>query len=165
MQECGLIAAPVTSTFNDRYLIGEQFLQYISFMGCSPAVEFAPDSDRSINWSDFIFIHLPETLREVKWFVDQQTAKPACPHCQKRSRTWLDTWLADENLICCQHCSMLAPVCEWNWFDAGGCTRQFISIVNVYPREAIPSDHFLKLLADISDVEWRYFYVNGPLFS
>ena len=161
--QCGLIGRRVDHAEPTYFRIGEQFLQYFSFMGCSPAVEFEPASDGDIDWHNFIFIHIPETLPEVKWLADEQTAKPACPLCHKRTRDWSDALQMEQLLIQCPNCSESAPVCDWNWHDSGGCARQFICIVNVYPREAIPSDHFLKLLADVCGIEWRFFYVNAPL--
>ena len=163
LEHHGVLGQCVDTGEHDRYLIGDRFLQYFSFMGCSPAVEFEPVNEGNIDWQHFIFIHVPQTLPEIKWLVDYQTAKPTCPLCHKRTRDWPDALQQEQQVLQCPHCSAATPVCEWNWHDSGGCARQFICIVNVYPREAIPSDHFLKLLAEITGVEWRYFYVNLPL--
>ena len=159
----GLIGRQLEQAEPRYFSIGERFLQYFSFLGCSPAVEFEPAGDGEIEWQNFIFVHVPQTLPAVTWLADEQTAKPGCPLCHKRTHDWLAALDPVQKRIQCPNCSGSTPVCDWNWHDSGGCARQFICIVNVYPREAIPSDHFLKLLADISGVEWLFFYVNAPL--
>lgn len=159
LQKLGLLGGPVTPEKPDHYLIGDQFLQHVSFMGCSPTVEFEPASGNPIAWDNFIFVYLPAPTKEPVWLADRQMAKPACPDCEKRTVTWQ----SEKGLIHCKHCDTASSVCAWNWFDAGGCARQFICIVNVFPRESIPADHFLQQLAKLTGTNWRYFYVDAPL--
>jgi len=163
LQKLGLLGEPVIPEKMNHYLIGDQFLQHISFMGCSPAVEFEPASDNHIAWDSFIFVYIPAPTQESVWLADKQMAKPACPACEKRTTAWRSVYFPDEGRINCKHCDTESSVCAWNWFDAGGCARQFICIVNVFPRESIPSDHFLQQLAKLTGTNWQYFYVDAPL--
>jgi hypothetical protein len=163
LQQKGFLGKQLDSTFADRFSIGEYFLQFFSFMGCSPAVEFSPPDEDAIDWQRFTFISIPAALSETKWLADRQTARPACPACKKRTREWLEQKAATTRTLQCPACQSITPVCDWNWYDGGGCARQFVSIVNVYPREAIPTDHFLNLLADTTGTTWRYFYIDSAL--
>jgi hypothetical protein len=165
LQQQGFIGKNIDSSSLDRFSIGEHFLQFFSFMGCSPAVEFSPADGGVIDWQRFIFIYIPVSLFETRWLADQQTARPACPVCNKRTREWLEQDVSATGVLRCPACSASAPLCDWNWYDSGGCARQFVSIVNVYPRESIPTDHFLKLMATITKTAWRYFYIDSPLIE
>lgn len=165
LQDSGLVGEQVSAEMSGRYFTGKQFLQHVSFMGCSPAVEFGPVGDGEIDWHSFIYIYLPEPRSQPAWLADTQMAKPVCPHCAKRIVNWSEYIQADKNKLVCPHCSHSSSVCDWQWRDAGGCAREFICIINAYPREAIPSDNFLQQLKNISGTAWHYFYVNSPLIA
>ena len=135
-------------------------------MGCAPAIEFEPETDKSsaqLDWSSFTYIYLPELLRQPGWFADLQMAKPACPACHKRTlqpEKYIDQVNMNMN---CSHCGHSASVCEFNWKEFGGCAQVLVSVVNVYPKEAIPSSNLLNQLTNLTHTNWRYFYFHGPL--
>ena len=176
LNQVGLIGASIHSGLDNgvegvagqRFYVGQHFLQHISFMGCAPAIEFAlPDntdhSDLSRAWDQFTFIYLPEPPVEPVWRADLDMAKPACPECKKRiprSAEYIDRAAGS---LSCPHCGRHASVCEYNWREFGGCARTMISIVNVYPKEAIPSGNLLNQLTKLTGVTWRYFYINESL--
>lgn len=153
-----------------RYLVGEHFLQHVSFMGCAPAVEFAPPDDGPNNThsdvaaqDQFTFIYLPELFNEPVWQADLKMAKAGCPACNKRtpcSDEYLDM---AKGLFTCPHCQQQSSVCDIDWREFGGCAKTMISIVNVYPKEAIPSGNLISQLSKLTNVAWRYFYINGSL--
>jgi hypothetical protein len=176
LEELGLIGdafdAPDDVSAEKRFYVGKHFLQHISFMGCAPAIEFVPPADEQTNteqsnkltrWDQFTFIVLPEPFLEPKWQADLEMAKPACPHCGKRishSAQYIEESTAS---LTCTHCHHQASVCEYNWREFGGCAQTMISIVNVYPKEAIPSSNLLNQLTKLTEVSWRYFYIHGPV--
>lgn len=163
LQQLGVIAQPVTADDASRYLIGEAFLQLFSFMGCAPSIEFMPPHSERPDWDSFVFIHLSSVTEQARWLVDHDSAKPACPHCQRRTRDWMSHYQPESALIHCPHCQQLASVCDWRWYDAGACARYFISIVNVYPKEAMPTEALFEQLQQTTGVAWQYFYWQGPL--
>jgi hypothetical protein len=164
-QQLGVLGSPPLAEAPDRFLIGEAFLQLFSFMGCAPSIEFIPEDPHAIDWRKFVFIHLSPALAQPRWLVDQANAKPACPHCQRRTRNWLQQLDAAATRLSCAHCQHSAAVCRWRWFDAGACARQFVSIVNVYPKEALPTDALLSQLQQATGVAWQYFYWHAPLLT
>jgi hypothetical protein len=165
LQQGGMLGPPVGEAGADRFLIGDAFLQLFSFMGCAPSIEFQPNVDGDIDWHGFVFIQLSPVQTQPRWLVDRDNAKPACPQCQRRTREWAAHYQADDVRIRCPHCQHSDSVCQWRWFDAGGCARQFISIANVYPKESLPTDTLLSQLHDDSGVSWQYFYLNAPLLN
>lgn len=176
LEKLGMIGDAIDTigdaTDDQRFYVGNHFLQHISFMGCAPAVEFVPPDreqvsngqpEKPTSWDQFTFIVLPEPFNEPNWLADLEMAKTTCPQCGKRfsqSAEYIDELAAN---LTCPHCYFQAPVCEFNWREYGGCARTMISIVNVYPKEAIPSGNLLNQLKELTEVAWRYFYINGPL--
>lgn len=175
LDELGLIGEQIAGpavgdnlTDSLRFYVGPHFLQHISFMGCAPAIEFQPpnsDNQRqAIEALDaFTFVHVPKIFQQPVWYADLQMAKPACPACNKRVAK-PDSKVDKENMsMTCPHCGYQAPLCDFDWREYGGCTQMLISIVNVYPKEAIPSNNLLNQITKRTGVAWRYFYINAPL--
>ena len=165
LQQLGVLGEPLVAVVPDRFLIGDAFLQLFSFMGCAPSIEFTPKDPGKIDWREFVFIHLSSTAAQPRWLADRDNAKPACPHCQRRTRDWMQHYHASDAVLTCPHCQRTDSVCRWRWFDAGGCARQFVSIVNVYPKESLPTDTLLSQLQEATGVTWQYFYMHDSLLT
>jgi hypothetical protein len=165
LQRLGVLGQPVVASSPTRFLIGDAFLQLFSFMGCAPSIEFMPKDTARMDWNEFVFIHLSSVAEQPQWLVDADNAKPACPRCQRRTRDWRQHYRAADAQLYCSHCQATEPVCRWRWFDAGGCARQFVSIVNVYPRESLPTETLLSQLQQETGVAWQYFYLHAPLLT
>lgn len=163
LQQGGMLGQPLGEEEAEHFLIGDAFLQLFSFMGCAPSIEFQPSDPGKIDWHEFVFIQLSPVQAQPRWLVDRDNAKPACPHCQRRTREWTTHFQTETAQLRCPHCLRSEPVCQWRWFDAGGCARQFISIVNVYPRESIPTESLMSQLQEDTGVPWQYFYLNAAL--
>ncbi len=163
LAEVGLIGANVDSAHPYHFYIGPQFLQHVSFMGCAPAIEFAPKQDGVLSWSEFTFIYTPPTFEAPQYFADFDMAKPACPSCHKRLSLQHLTYKDMKSELTCTACSTTASLCKWDWREFGGCGRQFVFIANVYPKEGIPSDSLLNRLQQLTGFGWRYFYYYGEL--
>lgn len=165
LQRGGVLGAPAGEPSADRYFIGDAFLQLFSFMGCSPNIEFQPRNAGQLDWHEFVFIQLSPVLAQPLWLVERGLAKPGCPYCQRRTRDWTVHYREQDHQLFCPHCQQTANVCEWRWYDAGACARQFISVVNVYPKESIPTDTLLLQLQEETGVPWHYFYLHAPLLN
>ena len=92
-------------------------------------------------------------------------AKPVCPQCGKRHALTVDTQLFVDMTLSCPHCQATAALDEWDWREFGGCGRQFFSIVNVYPKEALPTEDLLQQLHEVTGFAWRYFYIHDGLLD
>lgn len=165
LQDFGVVGSRVDTSQQERYLIGNAFLQLFSFMGCAPSIEFAPTSTGAIDWHSFVFVQLSPILEHPRWLVDRSMAKPGCPVCERRMRDWSASYDAVKGTLECVHCQHVDHVCNWRWYDGGGCARQFVSIVNVYPKESLPTDTLLSHLQQETAIPWQYFYLHASLIE
>jgi len=173
IRSVGLIAGQIVTSQAGRFYIGERFLQHINFMGCAPAVEFESNGELDVNgepdWQQFSFIHIPPVLDQPAWYADLTMAKPQCPACNKRTALNVNQAVnyfdVDKSYYCCPHCEQQTKVGDINWREFGGNARTLISIVNVYPKEAIPTENLLVQLEEQTQIAWRYFYYHGPLIN
>jgi len=159
----GLIAEAIDEMPAGFY-IGQQFLQHINFMGCAPAIEFVPDKDKELDWQQFTFVNLSPLRAEPVCHVDLDMAKPQCPRCNKRIRQ-PRPYVNTKGQLSCPHCQHAADISDYDWREFGGCARTMVSIVNVYPKEAIPTDHLLLQFERHTQIKWRYFYFHGRLLN
>jgi hypothetical protein len=157
LHELGMLGDELEASSGRNYCVGPHFLQHISFMGCAPAIEFEPSG------GEFTYLHLPEPFSKPRWQADLDMARPTCPSCRKRISGPAQYVDAQSSYLLCPHCQQQAPVCAYDWREFGGCARTMVSIVNVYPKEAIPSDNLLNRLAELTEDAWRFFYLNAPL--
>ncbi len=162
LAELDVIGETISPQWPHRYFIGEKFLQYLSFMGCAPALAFKPADVHNPDWSGFTYVGLTTPTTAVRCFIDTLMAKPVCPHCGKRHAV---TAGRVAQTVTCPKCQQSAHVQAWDWREFGGCARQFISVVNVYPKESIPTDTLLQHLYEKTQLQWRYFYINDALLD
>ena len=151
LQEYGFISDPITNQESSFYT-GNRFLDYITYMGCSPAIQF--EASAGNEHFCFIRIHRYDNARLI---VSQKQARaPHCPHCNKPVKNWQAS--KTEETIHCNQCNSSANIENFDWRKMAGYGRMFIEITDIFPKEAIPQQVLLKRLADITGVAWVYFY-------
>jgi len=165
LDELGVMGKQIDEQWPLRFYIGDKFLLHLNFMGCAPALEFAPPDGSRPDWSAFTFISLHGPLPAPRCLIDPLMAKPVCPQCSKRHALTDHAQMLIQNRLSCPHCQATASLDEWDWREFGGCGRQFFSIVNVYPKEALPTEDLLRQLHEVTQLEWRYFYLHGSLLD
>lgn len=164
-RDLGLLGQGINGAQAKRFYIGEQFLQHINFMGCAPAIEFAPATDSELDWNQFTFIDVLSKSDKPICLIDWERARPQCQHCKKRISQPGNSLDRNTRTLSCPHCGVESDLTNFNWREFGGCARSMISIVNVYPKEAIPTENLLLQFEKQSGRAWRYFYFNGPLLN
>jgi hypothetical protein len=158
----GFIGAPLEPPA--RYLIGGHFLSQISFLGCSPAIELSPqEGTQAPEPGGFTHVYLSPTFAEPRFVHDPQTARPICPRCGARIEQWQLQRHGDELL--CPQCGNQASLEDYRWRRTAARARLFVSVLNVYPREAIPGDGFLTRLGELTGATWDYAYCQCPLIA
>ncbi|MGD2119260.1 MAG: hypothetical protein PVG66_12930 [Chromatiales bacterium] len=161
LREQGLIDQPWQGHENS-YLCGENFLQQITFMGCSPYLEFSPPSDGRDNFCHVILHH----YEHCRMFSGRQTAPPRCPSCRYRIAEWRDLLqqhdVADEQqLWTCPKCAEQYHPARLDWRQNAGAGKLLVEIRNIFPGEAVPVDSLLLKLGKLTDErKWRYFYLT-----
>ncbi len=165
LQRCGFIGEPFSPAGEknevQHYLIGEHFLQLVTFMGCAPAIELSPPAGGSL---DFCHVGISPLYAQPRFLFDAVLATPRCPHCRKVIRDWQSQaghWQSGAlSAFACADCGESLLAHQLNWRRAGGFARLHVSVFGIYPREAIPTDPLLKALAATTDGDWDYFYAR-----
>ena len=146
-----------------HFYAGNRFVELVIFLGCSPAIEFTPNSTEQVfNGEGFCHIHLPPPRHQPILIGGDTNQPPRCPTC----RTNIDDWqhLINANDIIntvhhCKKCNQQHTIDQLKWRKTAGIAQQFIEIWGIYPNEAVPSEELLSALRQLSQNEWDFFYV------
>lgn len=145
-----------------RFTAGNRFLAYITFMGCSPYIEFEPPPDGS---SDFCHVQFSEIYSGTQFRRASQNVFARCPKCGKRLANWESAvlnWREDPARyhFQCDKCHGEVSLYQLGWRHNAGFSRMFIDVMSIYPQEGVPVDALLALLEKASGTPWDYFYTD-----
>ncbi len=159
-QDKGLLGQASTNLGSNHYLVGDNFLQYVTFMGCSPYLKVYPEHEHD---TDYCSAYIPDSSLTVRFVAGQQVTVPRCPLCKKAipaGNDMLDTWMKDHTnkAIQCPHCNKTSMLYELDWRKNAGFFNFAIAISNIFPKEAIPGQALLDWLHSLTGCEWAYFY-------
>jgi hypothetical protein len=158
------------------FRVGDQFLQLITFMGCSPFIQLEPPADGGT----FCHLALLGPFAEARLLHGRNTRPPPCPACGRR----IDGWLAQlgersppatadalpglaltgtetgGTILGCEHCGTRTPLHALRWRRNAGIGRCFLEVRNVFPGEAVPVEGLLGYLESFGAGAWDYFYLT-----
>lgn len=144
------------------FLPGEQFLQLLTFMGCSPNINLAPqyEGDRG-----FCHIMLSPISAQPHFRSHERDVFARCPECGRRDTAWqvhIGRWQADASLnkYICPHCDKNLSLYDLRWRQMAGFGRFFIEVFSIFPQEGIPTNNLLSLLEKACARPWTYFFTN-----
>jgi len=169
LQAIGLIGAPMPLEQAVYYPVGEQFLQLVTFLGCSPAIELDPPGDpqeleaaSATGRFCHVFISSGEQLR---FRGDSQSQAPRCPRCRSPEPGWkarLQAWQAGNNGPDwrCQDCGFSGRLSHLVFRKTAGFSRTFLEIRGIYPSEAVPGQALLDTLAALTGAPWATIYLR-----
>ncbi len=145
-----------------RYLTGDQFLSFITFMGCSPYIVFDPPSDGSL---DFCHIQLSPIYTATQFRGASHNVFARCPQCRKRINNWepaIAKWRTNSAATAfhCDKCHAENPLYQLGWRHTAGFARMFMDVYSIYPHEGVPTDSLFALLENVSGTPWHYFYAD-----
>ena len=159
--QVGLIGKVWGDGTQHLYLIGERFLQLVTFLGCAPAIELEPPRNGT---SDFCHVGISDIYSTPRFIADSRDVLPRCPHCRKRYADWqaaIQSWRTDPDFqTICPACNQSLSPIDLDWRQSAGFGRTFVSIFNIYPREAIPTEALLSALQKATNQHWGYFYTR-----
>jgi len=158
LSDTGLIGTPLAGTPN-HFLTGPQFLQRITFLGCSPNLPLAAEADTN---QPVCTIQLLGPYPEMRLVTNHHGRPPRCPDCRHDLAEWRDHIEQSEWRIGCPQCGQESDLQRLNWRQTGAAARLFIAISQVFPGEAVPTGGLLETLKQGDEV-WSYFYAQRPL--
>jgi len=140
----------------NRFLVGDDFLKLITFLGCSPNVELAPTGDNGA------FCHVSLVQTQPQLLTSAHTRNPRCPACRKDAASLSVIISAmqarDAKQWQCTSCSETVDIQNMNWRHTAGNAGFFVEISNIFPDEAVPSDELMSALQKATNSKWDYFY-------
>lgn len=149
LAKLGLLGEVIPATGSD-YLAGHAFTDLITFLGCAPEIALHPDQGES-----FCFIRLHEITAELTMYHGENTRTPFCRLCKQDQSAWRDVEKKDY----CDQCTLDERSANWAWKKSAALSRLAISVFNIYPHEAVPSQQLLEWLGTHSGQEWGFAYV------
>ena len=169
LQAIGLTGAPLALADGVFYPTGDNFLQLISFLGCSPMIELEPPADRTTLLAASAagkFCHLFLNCTESLSFrADSQCPPPRCPDCRQPVTDWqaaIEVWEGNsvQTGWQCAHCGFAGQLTELQFRKTAGFGRTFIEIRGIYPSEAVPTDALLNRLQHLTGSPWKTIYLR-----
>jgi hypothetical protein len=171
LQAIGLAAAPACHDPASGYRAGEHFLQLVTFLGCSPAIELEPPADpveceRACASGNLCHIRLSAVENRIRFRADSRLpAAPRCPQCRKTEDRWpdlIERWRVDprENRWACRECAYRGRLFDLNFRHRGAFGHSFIDIWGIHPAEAVPGEVLLTTLGEFSGGDWSYMYLQ-----
>lgn len=163
LRSIGFSSAPVEGMDGRHYLLGDRFMQLVSFMGCSPFIHLEPTTDDT----PFCHLSVDGPYPQPVFLRGRNTGSPSCESCRKRIPKWeasIEQWQKNPRdfQASCPHCGHQQSPSTYNWRQSAGSGRLFLCIENIFPNEAIPSPELLNSLesSDMTTNPWRYFYIQ-----
>ena len=155
LKKCGLIAGDMV---NNYYLVGDDFLTLLSFLGCAPNISLTPQAGEN-----FCHIVVNPWQASNHYLGHNQSAVPRCPNCKHKLANWqqIAHWQNGETLCTCPQCQRASAMRTLNWKQQGGYGCMAVEIFNIHPFEAVPSDELLDELNKITQIVWRYCYATS----
>ena len=153
------INAPISANV---FLTGQQFMQRISFVGCSPVINLGDQSQAEELGLPKLEIEVSVIYPKPRLLVGENTRAPKCPVCGVTMENWRDHLLDGVNLKCTA-CNAQTPASGFQWAKQGAYTQTFLSINGIYPREAVPLDSFLTELASLYESPMKYCYLQNAV--
>ena len=158
-RQLGLIADSIPAS-DHRWFAGENFLDHVMFMGCSPHIEFEPQGD------DLRFCHvrIPDSSATPILSRDPRSSAPRCASCNQGLEDWF-TELVDDAACAlptaCPHCDSALSIEKIRWRKRSALSLSRIEIWNIFEREAVPSEDLLHRLQEATGVHWDVSYALG----
>jgi hypothetical protein len=130
------------------YSTGPEYLNLITYLGCSPQVALGENQDATT-------IRLSGSFNAPRFAHGDNLKQPRCPRCRKP----VGHTPAAVGSRHCPHCGHDALPHELDWRRSAAYARVFIEISNVYESEAVPGEKLTDYLQQVTGELWDYCYV------
>ncbi len=130
--------------------VGSKLMDYITFLGCSPALQRG-DIESSIS------IHHFNQLTGLGGKSIQTIRYPGCKHPVHQPENLITSY-PEVKKWKCPVCGIEGKTDEIQWRKSVGFSTIFIEISQIFPKEAVPSDKLLNALNKFTNHHWQWFY-------
>lgn len=143
---------------DDIYLAGDEFLNLITFMGCSPGVKLSPAEGE-----EYCYLQINAISDSVRCLGYTSFISPQCPVCKQKISHWKESasWFDGSAIKTCELCASEKPVQSFRWQKEAGFGRFSFHISYIHPHEVVPSDLIFQALEQATGFPWVYFYANN----
>jgi hypothetical protein len=160
LRELAFIDGTLEFDGKTHYRPGEDFLQLMTFLGCSPVVSLG---EPGLTGEDFCHVAFEGPAPETLFVGGRNVKPPRCSACGHRFTDWQERvreWQADRKgyRLGCPECGSEQPVTALKWRQCAGFGRFFIQVWGIFEGEAVPSDRLLDALQRHTGMAWSYFY-------
>ena len=159
LEQIGFISTPLMLEGQQHYRPGDNFLQLLTFLGCSPVVALG---EPGATGDEFCHLQLDGPYEQPRFVGGSNVKSPRCPGCGFRAENWQELvalWQATpEQRWRCPLCGKEYHVPQLRWRQCAGFGRFFLRIWGVFEGEAVPSEELFRVLREVSGFDWQYFY-------
>ncbi|MGD2056070.1 MAG: hypothetical protein PVJ15_04615 [Gammaproteobacteria bacterium] len=170
LQSLGLAGAPFRLPRGIGYRAGERFLQLITFLGCSPAIELelpqdATERARACETGRVCHLRLSQSHEGIRFRADDRIPAPRCPQCRQPEQRWrvlIGYWQSarEQTRWHCRECGYHGRLFDLNFRKGGGFGHTFIEIWGIHPAEAVPGEALLTALRQLGGCDWSTLYIR-----
>lgn len=161
LRDIGFIAGAMDFEGTRHYRPGEDFLQLVTFLGCSPVVSLGEPGKTG---EEFCHIGFSGPMPRPVLIAGANAKAPRCPSCRKPDDQWrqgLEAGAPVVQSLTCPHCGNCTPLQAWNWRQCAGFARVFVAVWGIFEGEAVPSDELMRTLERTGHGPWSHFYFRG----
>lgn len=160
LQGCGLIGSVLYQGLG-TWWVGEGFLSWISFTGCSPHIRMEPPPGGNGSFCH-ILLEGPYATPRLLW--GRNTRPPRCPNCRGVIADWPQrraSWsITPHQPFHCPRCEETINALSLRWRDSGGFGRGFLVVEDIFPGEAVPVPGLFEQLGTLGAGPWHHFYIQ-----
>ena len=169
LQATGFIGEAISHKHTTFYPVGDNFLQLVTFLGCSPMIELDPPADPALLESacrDGSFCHVELSCYEtVQFRAGRNSRPPRCPQCGQPETAWKEHLTRQvlnpaNTKWSCHGCGYDGNLTDLVFRKTAGFGKAFVEISGVHPAEAVPGERLLETLQKFSDCPWHYIYIS-----
>lgn len=163
LTESGFLGQQFAQHAVDGFVAGPAFLQFISFIGCSPTL-YTNIDDR--NKAGFCYIEVSPISNTIQLIGGNNIRTFLCPKCSYRQKNAADiipglTTTGSSDIWSCSNCAKQIATHDLDLQQQGGFGRFYIAIHGIGEGLALPADQLMQKLVQITGETWRFFYYHG----
>ncbi|VAW91266.1 hypothetical protein MNBD_GAMMA22-2686 [hydrothermal vent metagenome] len=165
--ELNITQSAIINNNTEYFFAGDSYLQFISFLGCSPYLNFNPQkqltlSDLKQTIADLNYIQILSNSEDYVFLNTQYGVKAICPACKKKMTEWqslIIQWQSNLKLETnCKQCLNAISLLDIDWKRTAGFFKTAIIFHGIQAELAVPSDELLLKLEKLTKLQWQYFY-------